>query len=103
MKGQQSLFSSIFEVETIKADEKPRPRNYYQPERNRALCYRYYYYAEIKFIRYDKCLEYLEQEFYLTEARIIDILSECSDIIKEIVADKPCIKDLQDRIPHFKW
>lgn len=103
MKGQQSLFSSIFEVETIRVEEKPRPRNYYMPERNLAICYRYYYYAEIKFLRYDKCLEYLEQEFYITECRIIDILSECHNSIKAIVVDKPSVKDLQEKIPHFKW
>lgn len=103
MKGQQSLFSKHFEVETIRLDEKPRPRNYYMPERNLAICYRYYYYAEHKFIRYDKCLEFLEKEFYLTEARIIDVLNECSDSIKAIVEAKPTLKDLQEKIPHFRW
>jgi hypothetical protein len=103
MRGQQSLFSNIFEVETIRVEEKPRPRNYYMPERNLAICYRYYYYAEIECKRYDKCLEFLENEFYITEARIIDVLSECHDSIKLIVAEKPTIKDLQKKIPHFKW
>ncbi len=103
MKGQQSLFSELFEEQVIRTEEKPRPRNFFMPDRNLHLAYRYYFWAEIKFMRYDKCLEYLEKEFYITDVRIIDILSDNRNSINEIVKTKPTIKDLQKIIPHLNW
>lgn len=101
MRGQQSLFNDLFHQEKQKSAN--RPRNYYQPERNRALIHRYYFHAEINRLRYDDVLQILEKEFYLTEPRIIVILSEQSSNIKKIVHNPPTITDLQKMFPHFNW
>jgi len=73
------------------------------PIRNEHLAYRFYYYAEIKFLRYDKCLEALEREFYLTEARLVVVLSGLTDRLREITQEKPDVKTLREKIPHFSW
>lgn len=101
-RGQYLLFSDIFENKT-KVVEETRPRNYYMPLRNEHLAYRYYYYAEVKFMRYDKCLQLLETEFYLTEARIVVLLSDCTDLLHSIVQRKPTVKELEKKIPHLNW
>ncbi len=103
MRGQQSLFSELFENTTKRVADEPRPRNYFMPERNLHLAHRYYYYAEVKFLRYDKCLQILEQEFYITEARLVVVLSECTEVLRELVEAKPSVKELQQKIPHFNW
>lgn len=101
-RGQYLLFTDIFE-NTNKAVNDPRPRNYYMPLRNEHLAYRYYYYAEVKFIRYDKCLQLLETEFYLCEARIVVLLSELTELLRKIVETKPTVKELEKKIPHLNW
>jgi hypothetical protein len=103
MKGQHSLFSSLFDSEPKQLKAVARPRNFFMPERNRDLIYRYYFYIEIKYMRYDKVLEILEREFYITEARLIDILNENRQAISAVIEAKPTIKDLQKLVTHFNW
>jgi hypothetical protein len=103
MRGQQSLFSSLF-VETVpKTAQKQRPRNYYQPERNEALVHRYYYHAEMNRLRYDDCIRQLEIEFHITAPRIISVLTECTSIIESVINTKPSIKDLENKFPWYSW
>ncbi|MBA3901485.1 MAG: hypothetical protein H0X62_14990 [Bacteroidetes bacterium] len=102
MRGQKSLFSDLFHVASVKK-EKQRPRNYFQPERNQALVHRYYYHAEINRLRYDDCLLQLEKEFYLTTPRLIVILTESSELLNEVALEKPSVKELENKFPHFTW
>ncbi len=101
-RGQYSLFNNIFE-KVEQEDKEIRPRNYFMPLRNQHLTYRYYYYANIRFLRFDKCLEILEQEFYITEARLVVLLNDDTDLLKKIAQEKPSVKELQKKIPHFNW
>jgi len=103
MRGQQSLFSSKFITESKQERTQQRPRNYYQPERNRALVARYYFHVEINRYRYDDCIKLLEGEFYLTEPRIIHVLSKNSERINDLIREEPTHKDLAERHPHFNW
>ena len=103
MRGQQSLFSKKFIKESTQQRDQQRPRNYYQPERNKALIARYYFHAEINRYRYDDCIGLLEKEFYLTSARIIHVLSNNSERINDLIREEPSHKDLAERHPHFNW
>lgn len=106
MRGERTLFGDLFaQTETIETVEKKqqRPRNYFQPERNTALVYRYYFHAELNRKRYDDCLIELEKEFYLTTPRIIVILTECNNMLKSVITQKPSIKELEQMLPHFNW
>ena len=102
MRGQQSLFNDMFPSE-LQTPDKQRPRNYYLPQRNEALFHRFYFYAEIKRLRYDDCIANLEREFYITAPRIIVILQAHSDEIKKIVLKKPSTKVLKEKFRHFSW
>lgn len=102
MRGQLSIFQDIFKKES-QSVPKQRPRNFFLPERNKALVYRYFYYAEIHRLRYEDCLAVLEQEFYITGTRIITVLTESADLIKQVSQDQPHIKELQALFPHLMW
>lgn len=106
MRGQKSLFGDLFtgsEIVQQVEQQQQRPRNYHQPERNKALVYRYYYHAEINRKRYDDCLAELEREFYLTTPRLIVLLTECNNLLRDIITTKPTVKDMESLFPHFNW
>lgn len=48
-------------------------------KRNEALCLRYYFWTEVQGLRFDRALKILsEQEFFISEERIMAIIRECS-------------------------
>ncbi len=48
-------------------------------KRNESLCRRYYYWTEVRRLRFDDTLKILsEQEFFLSEERILSIIRERS-------------------------
>lgn len=102
MRGQRSLFSDKFFVETVKKD-KQRPRNYFMPERDRALLHRYYFHAELNKLRYDTCLEELEKEFFLTSFTIVKILTKHTNDIDVIIEKPPTLSDLKKQYPWLTW
>lgn len=102
-RGQYSLFTSIFEKDKAQAVETTRPRNYFMPLRNEHIAYRWYYWGEIRGLRYDRCLQALEREFYITEARLIVILNGLTEELKQIMEEKPDVKTLRERVPHLNW
>jgi len=102
MRGQKTLFADLFET-SLTPKEKQRPRNYFLPERNEALVYRYYFHAEVNRLRYDDCLVNLEREFYLTTPRLIVVLSCNSDLLSEIIKKRPSTRELETKFPHFSW
>ena len=71
--------------------------------RDRALCMRYFYYTEHKQLRYDVVINRLSNEFYLTEFTIVKRLNKLTDVLDELYADKPEVKDLRKAYPHYCW
>lgn len=62
-------------------------------KRNEALCRRYYYWTEIQGLRFDRALKILsEQEFFISEERIMAVIRERSKIDPDIqpVPKVPC-------------
>lgn len=80
-----------------------RPRNYFLPERNECLVHRYYYYAYLLRLSYEQCLSLLEQEFFLKEITIINLLTDQLDAINELSADEVTVSELRERFPHLVW
>jgi hypothetical protein len=104
MLGQAKLFNDYYNVNLLKpVAEAQRPRNFFMPDRNLFLVYRYYFYAEIKFYRYDKCLSELEQDVFLTACRITGVLTECSPQLDEVMKQKPTLRELQKKFPRYTW
>jgi len=61
-------------------------RNKYLIEkRNEALCRRYYYWTEVQRLRFDDALKILsEQEFFISEERILAVIRENINKLNEI-------------------
>lgn len=102
MRGQLTLFNAIF-GDKKETEQEKRIRNHHMPRRNEHLILRYYYHAETKKLAYEACLAELEKEFYLTERRIIDVLSECDEQLRQLVAVKPSLKEIKAKAPHYVW
>ena len=56
----------------------PKGRDKYLiEERNKSLCRRYYYWTEVRRLRFDDALKILsQQEFFLSEERILSIIRD---------------------------
>lgn len=102
MRGQLTLFQ-YFHTNTTAVRDEQRPRNFFMPERNIALVHRYYFYSEIKCYRYEKCLEELEQDFFITDTRQVCILTDCQDLLRQVMQQKPSLKELSRKFPRFNW
>lgn len=102
MKGINSLFQKHISKEVNK-EAKQRPRNYFMPERNDLLVHRYYFYVHYRNFRFDKCLNILQTEIYITEQTITNVLTVCSEILDDVFKRKPSIKELEKKFPHFHW
>ncbi|MCC8146911.1 MAG: transposase [Bacteroidales bacterium] len=66
-------------------------------KRNEALCRRYYYWTELQRLRFDDTLKVLsEQEFFISEERIMAIIRECYTLCRESIVQsylkKPRLK-----------
>ncbi len=57
--------------------------------RNRKLVERYYYWTEVKRRRFDDVLETLSnEEFFISESRILVLLRENNEQLNELIAEK---------------
>lgn len=71
--------------------------------RNEMLVHRYYYHVKIGGKQYAKTLEILQQELFISERTIVNTVSECSAMLRELNEKKPTLKYFNDKYPFFKW
>lgn len=71
--------------------------------RNMLLISRYWFYINYSKLRFEKIMNCLEEEFFLSSARISDIISQDDKIIMNLRNEKPSIKTLSELYPFFKW
>jgi hypothetical protein len=103
MRGQQSLYNDFFGYNPAETTNQQHPRNFYNPARNEMIVYRYYFWSEIKFYRYEKCLEELEQDIYLMQPTLINIISENNKLLADVMKAKPSLKELSKKYPRLNW
>lgn len=67
-------------------------------KRNLALCRRYYYWTEVQRLRFDDALKILsEEEFFISEERILSIIRENISKLEEI----PDMKVKKVKVPRL--
>lgn len=103
MRGKQKLYDQVFNEAIQIKTEKPRPRNFYLPERNDALVHRYYFHGHINRMRFDDLLCQLEREFHLTQTRLTAIINQCLPEITRLIDEKPGVRQLEKKFPWFNW
>lgn len=99
-RGQFTLFDNIFNTSIPTALEKKARQTV---RRNELLAHRYYYFAQIKLLRYDQCLLNLEKENFISGETIVDLLGEVRQTISDLVDTKPTLKDLKQKYPWLEW
>jgi hypothetical protein len=100
MRGQRSLFADII------IDDKPvHTATDGTTRRNTKLVHRYYWYAKLqpKQLDYGYILTQLELEFDLSTVRLIVVLNDNHDLLKQIIATKPTARQLAGMYPYLVW
>lgn len=72
-------------------------------ERNACIVYRYYYHAKIKRMRFEKVIDELRNEFFLSSRTITDIIAKQNDAIKQVFNEKPSLRILSYKFKLFRW
>lgn len=105
MRGSLT-FQSLFTDETItlpgKVAGKGRCAELIE-QRDVCLINRYFFYGKYSGIRYETVVQNLSREFFLTERRVQDIISENSNLLRELRKDPPAVIELKNRWPHLRW
>lgn len=71
--------------------------------RNKLLIARFYFYSTITRLKFSTCLEILEKEFFLSQARITDLLAENSEYICYLEIEQYSTAMLRDYFPFMNW
>ncbi len=96
MRGQDILFNKHLEpLKIAPSDNKER--------RNMVLSARYYYHMHYQRLRFDDIIYQLSNEFFLSEKRIVDILTDLRDVIDTFMKSKPELKELRKEYGWYNW
>jgi len=99
MRGKNTLYNEII---PSSLPEKGQ-RNSFQEQRDDKLAYRFYYYAHLCRLRYDDCLLNLSKEFDISPNRIIQLLTNRTNLIKKLVAENKQPADLKKAYGFYNW
>lgn len=108
-RGQRSIFLSLFQDEAsaaITLDAPPERRGRSEAliiKRNELLISRYYYYVKVRRSQYKDALESLENELFITERRIVDVIQHNSKLLRELHEMKPDLQYFRGKYPFMRW
>lgn len=97
MRGYQAIYLDLFPEYPQKA------RNSRIDARDNLLLSRYYYYAHIRGFRFERCLEKLEKEHFISANAIVKRITKHTEVLKSMVAQKITTKILKQQYPHLVW
>lgn len=107
MQRGHNIYLSLFDNEkpSIAPKAERRGRSEILVERrNELLLHRHFYYYKIKRVQYHIGLQALEQEFFLTERTIVDIVQNDNSILKNLKAINPDdAKYFKRKYPFMSW
>ncbi|MCP1997285.1 hypothetical protein L1275_003092 [Flavobacterium sp. HSC-61S13] len=72
-------------------------------KRNYILVCRFYFYSTLMNLKFSAVLALLEEEFFLSQARIADLLAENSELITSLELKKASVSELKDSYPFMSW
>lgn len=101
MRGQRKLFDLFGESPNVQKETEAR--NQFLHLRDEVLCHRFYWHADANKLKFQEVLNQLNNEFYLSDRRIIDILDKQYHLLSKIQKSKPTQKELQAKYPHLTW
>lgn len=104
LRGHRSVYLSLLTEDTTVKPREGRGRSETLiKKRNEYLVCRYFYYAKVRRLQYFDALELLEQDVFICQRTIQNILQDNNDILKELSKLKPKIKYFKERFPNSVW
>ncbi|WP_295795168.1 hypothetical protein [Mucilaginibacter sp.] len=100
--GNQFVAGILSEPELKKSNVK-HVKGVFTENRDKAVVCRLYYHYNIKGMRYDVALATLNQEFFLGETTLAQIIMREGDLLKKLKADEADKKYLTNLFPHYNW
>ena len=99
-----SLFQSESPAEVLAVPEKRGRSEALVKKRNELLLHRHYFKYKIKRLQYQDGLDQLEDEFFITERTIIDIVQSDCSVLKNLKAiNPPDAKYFKRKYPFMNW
>ena len=75
----------------------------YKVDRDLRLAARFYFYSNLMGLKSKNCYPLLIQEFNISEATVIDLLSQNSDTITKLINNNITILQLSKVYPFMSW
>lgn len=101
-RGKQKLYNTIV-ANSLPEPDSSHKRNTGIDGRRDAMAHRYYFHATINRFRYDDCLVFLHQEFFLQPNTIVSELEQRFEVISALVKNKVTPVELKKLYPWFNW
>jgi hypothetical protein len=104
MRGSLKLFSDLLdkEVAVMTVTKQGRSSNLID-QRDECLVSRYHYYLNFTEKRYNKILDDLSKEFFISPFTIQERLTENYDHVLKLNSEKPAKQYFAKKWPHFVW
>lgn len=104
MRGSNSL-SKTFEVPTTGNLDNPVKGRSKRLVilRNQALCHRFYFYSSFTDFKYERIIEWVSRDFYLSPRTTYEILEREQSVLSNIRKEKPSILQLKRLFPLYNW
>lgn len=102
MRGIYTFNDTIINSNTQKQLQKGRNSTLIE-QRNTLLLNRYYYYATFTKTRYEIVMQLLSKEFFLSERRIIDLITHDKETLSNLRKKHPDIAYFKKNFPHLSW
>lgn len=100
-RGSQ-LYKKIFIKDKESTGRKCRNAELYI-KRNELLIARFFYYGQFTNTRYEKILDILSEEFFLTTNTIPRVIQSNQDMLTVLVKAKPVKSFFTKKWPHLNW
>lgn len=95
MRGQNTL-----QPKSINKSNRGRSQELIQ-QRNRALIWRYFFYSEVKRLRYDDIITELSRDFFISEHTVLARLVEYSESIQNLITERPSLAKIEAENARF--
>lgn len=106
MIGNRTIFQSLFAEDTALEVTKPERRGrseILKQKQNELIVCRYYYYAKLHGCTYEKSLEKLENEIFLAQRTLVNIINENVYLLRNLNTTKPSLNYFQKKYPFYQW
>ena len=106
MKGFKRNDSEVINNSIVvnELNNKESRRSRLIERRNRCLIARFYYWTEIKRLRFDDVLNVLqEEEFFIKDRNIMNIINSSNDYLNNLINNSATPRELKKQYPTFNW